>query len=335
MDCILIAKANDFTAKSIHEWLVNYGVDVHRYISDVEKTMISHITLSTDNKNYEFDLGNSTFNMENIPFVYFKSGIVSLSNITNSNFNSCSLFNFKGRLAYFFTTYELAMKEICLNQFESKVKIGKNNPGRINKINVLEAAIKAGLQIPDTILTTKKEKVREFLNTHISIITKSLDINFSFAETTEGYLYHQLTSKVTLKDINSFPVTFPLTLFQKEIKKIIELRIFFINQKIFTAAIFSQNSHLTESDYRNYNHENMNRVIPFNLPQEIMNKLTKLMKDLGLESGSIDMILTPNQEYVFLEVNPNGQFMANSDYCNFYLDREIAREINYNIRMAI
>ena len=32
------------------------------------------------------------------------------------------------------------------------------------------------------------------------------------------------------------------------------------------------------------------------------------MKDLGLCFGAIDMILTPKNEYVFLEVNPNGQW---------------------------
>jgi hypothetical protein len=33
-----------------------------------------------------------------------------------------------------------------------------------------------------------------------------------------------------------------------------------------------------------------------------------LMDRLGLVFGSIDMIVTPDGEHVFLEVNPNGQF---------------------------
>ncbi len=32
------------------------------------------------------------------------------------------------------------------------------------------------------------------------------------------------------------------------------------------------------------------------------------MKALGLNFGAIDMILTPAGEYVFLEINPNGQW---------------------------
>jgi glutathione synthase/RimK-type ligase-like ATP-grasp enzyme len=40
--------------------------------------------------------------------------------------------------------------------------------------------------------------------------------------------------------------------------------------------------------------------------------------------GSIDMIYSKQQEYIFLEVNPSGQFMGYSEACNYQLDRIIA-----------
>ena len=49
-----------------------------------------------------------------------------------------------------------------------------------------------------------------------------------------------------------------------------------------------------------------------------------LMKQLQLESGSIDMVVTPNNEYVFLEVNPVGQFDYVSKLCNYFIEKEIA-----------
>ena len=45
---------------------------------------------------------------------------------------------------------------------------------------------------------------------------------------------------------------------------------------------------------------------------------------LNLDCGSIDMILTPKNEYVFLEVNPIGQFGMTSYPCNFQLEKRIA-----------
>lgn len=44
------------------------------------------------------------------------------------------------------------------------------------------------------------------------------------------------------------------------------------------------------------------------LPDKTSGKLLSLMEHLGLVFGCIDMILTPEDEYIFLEVNPAGQW---------------------------
>ncbi|MDM1050110.1 hypothetical protein [Sphingobacterium hotanense] len=48
------------------------------------------------------------------------------------------------------------------------------------------------------------------------------------------------------------------------------------------------------------------------------------MKGLGFNTGSIDLILTPDGDYVFLEINPEGQFGMVSHPCNYFLEREMA-----------
>jgi glutathione synthase/RimK-type ligase-like ATP-grasp enzyme len=45
------------------------------------------------------------------------------------------------------------------------------------------------------------------------------------------------------------------------------------------------------------------------LPPEIIAKLHELMTRLGLVYGAIDLRLTPEGRYVFLEINPAGQFL--------------------------
>src|SRR5690606_41647080 len=64
-----------------------------------------------------------------------------------------------------------------------------------------------------------------------------------------------------------------------------------------------------------------NRTVAFNLPSDIENKLTKLMNVLSLNFGSIDMIVSKNREYYFLEVNPVGQFGMVSFPCNYNIER--------------
>ena len=49
------------------------------------------------------------------------------------------------------------------------------------------------------------------------------------------------------------------------------------------------------------------------------------MDQLNLDSGSIDIIYSTNKEYVFLEVNPIGQFGMVSSPCNYYIEKRIAQ----------
>ena len=48
------------------------------------------------------------------------------------------------------------------------------------------------------------------------------------------------------------------------------------------------------------------------------------MADLNLNTGSIDLIKTKNNDYFFLEVNPCGQYESLSFNCNYQLNKKIA-----------
>jgi hypothetical protein len=48
------------------------------------------------------------------------------------------------------------------------------------------------------------------------------------------------------------------------------------------------------------------------------------MKQLNLNTGSIDMAVNTENEYVFFEVNPIGQYGMTSVPCNYNLDKKIA-----------
>lgn len=89
-------------------------------------------------------------------------------------------------------------------------------------------------------------------------------------------------------------------------------------------AIFSQENEKTKIDFRNYDFKNPNRVSRYQLPLSIEKKLSKLMKKIGLNTGSIDLIKAIDNYYYFLEVNPSGQFGMTSFPCNYYLHKKTA-----------
>ena len=60
--------------------------------------------------------------------------------------------------------------------------------------------------------------------------------------------------------------------------------------------------------------------MPYDLPENIKTKLLSLMDRLGLNYGAADVIVTPDERYVFLEVNPAGEF--------FWLDKLFEGQIS-------
>lgn len=191
------------------------------------------------------------------------------------------------------------------------------------KIDYLLLAKQVGLKIPKTLITTSKHELLHFFNTHIQIITK--DIRYPIKINLKD---HQLLSSGTFiidKDsIDKMADEFAPTLVQEKIEKNYEIRVFFFKEKLYPMAILSQNDQKTAVDYRNYNREKPNRNIPVLLPKNIEKKVMKFIKLSHLSTGSIDFILNQSNEYIFLEVNPQGQLDWVSKNCNYYIEKDIA-----------
>ena len=128
-------------------------------------------------------------------------------------------------------------------------------------------------------------------------------------------------------DLKNIPNFFFPSLFQEYIEKKLEIRTFFMDGQFFSMAMFTQQDSKTTIDFRNYNFKSPIRTVPFKLPEIVENKLIALFELLNLKSGSIDIILSKKNEYVFLEINPVGQFGMVSYPCNYYLEKKIANKL--------
>lgn len=192
----------------------------------------------------------------------------------------------------------------------------------LNKLIVLREAVELKINVPKTLVTNSKKELLSFYSAHKKLITKNMSPGVFITE--QNKVLSTITERVSLEDITPLPERFAYSLFQEEIKKLFELRIFFIEDNFYASAIFSQNDKKTEVDFRNYNFEKPNRTPPFKLPRSIEKKLNKLMKKIKLNSGSIDLIYSSDGNYYFLEVNPIGQFYQVSNPCNYYLEKKIA-----------
>lgn len=194
--------------------------------------------------------------------------------------------------------------------------------GQLNKSLVLIHAQQCGLKIPPTIISNHKKALFHFSNKEK--ITKCIGDGLS-VEFPDQKRYLLSTNKISDSEMASLPEYFFPSTLQSYIEKSIELRIFFVGDQFFASAIFSQDSEITKTDFRLNVIDNLPcRMVPYNLPASLEQNLKKLMNRIGLNTGSIDMIVTPNQEYYFLEVNPFGQYGWVADLCNYPIDKAIA-----------
>ena len=67
--------------------------------------------------------------------------------------------------------------------------------------------------------------------------------------------------------------------------------------------------------------------MPYKLPLLVEKKLNRLMRKLKLNTGSIDLIKSIDNQYIFLEVNPSGQFGMVEDACNYNLHELVAASL--------
>ncbi|MDR2206930.1 MAG: grasp-with-spasm system ATP-grasp peptide maturase [Flavobacteriaceae bacterium] len=223
------------------------------------------------------------------------------------------------RMLDYLKSEHTATLDVIFDFFKNKKWLNHySNVKKISKIGNLIEAQNTGLKIPKTYITNSFDD----LNQEQSYITKS--IKDGAVVNIDEKIFPFYTSEVNTKAFTHYENFFP-SLFQEKINKEYELRIFHLNGKNYSMAIFSQNDKQTQLDFRQYNYKNPNRFIPYTLPKDIDRKISVLMKNLGLNTGSLDMIKATDGEYYFLEINPSGQFRMTSLPCNYNLHYEVAQ----------
>ncbi|WKE64854.1 hypothetical protein PVT67_14450 [Gallaecimonas kandeliae] len=95
--------------------------------------------------------------------------------------------------------------------------------------------------------------------------------------------------------------------FQEYVPKAYELRVTLIGDRLFAAKIHSQDDPRTQVDSRD-----MSAPIRYEataLPAEVAERCRHFVQSYGLNYSALDLIVTPDNDHVFLENNPNGQFL--------------------------
>jgi len=329
MDIIINTVSNDQSTDDILDWLYYFCENPVR-LNDEYKCELT--TVKIDNEGADFILvsGEKQITLSTIRSFWYRRGKITL-------IPEYKIENLLLQSSYNYYKREMnALTDVIYKIGDSHyTSLNKYHDNDTNKLTNLIEAQKLGMKIPPTIITNNIFDLEQFISKYSEIIMKpiaypefkafnrKLDIGAQIAVGTVKTTRKEIINLLKSESISRFLPT----LFQSYIEKKYEIRSFFINDTFYSMAIFSQANEKTKNDFRNYDYERPNRTIPYKLPVDMEDKLRKLMKKIDMNCGSFDIIVTPAMEYLFLEVNPIGQFQWLSKNCNYYIEKHIAKTL--------
>lgn len=172
-----------------------------------------------------------------------------------------------------------------------------------NKPYQLFCAVKAGFDIPKSIISNQLNKLEQFCAPSNRYVFKSMTLEHS----PKGVL---LTTEINWDTIcnNSDAIVRAPNLFQEFVEKDFEVRALVSTTDCVATRIDVAKTSDSYIDWR-LSQSDPSIYSAFSLPNETLKKCRKFMKEMGLKLGVFDLIVNPEGKYVFLECNIGGQWL--------------------------
>jgi glutathione synthase/RimK-type ligase-like ATP-grasp enzyme len=168
------------------------------------------------------------------------------------------------------------------------------------------AAQKVGFRVPETLYSNDPSAIRDFVRAAPDgAVVKTLTAPGVIDS--EGNRKTILTRPIHEEELDIRALSQSVSIFQHRIKKDHELRVTVVGDEVYAVAIDASSSKLGQNDWRTYDSENIH-YWRTELPKNVENMCLELVRFFGLHYGALDLIVTPEDEFVFLEINAFGQW---------------------------
>lgn len=164
----------------------------------------------------------------------------------------------------------------------------------------LAVASRLGFRVPDTLMTSDAGEARAFIERH----GLGRTIYKIFSATHQVWRETRLVLADDLALLDAVRVA-PV-IFQEYIRAVADLRITVVGRDVYAMAIDTRGT-AYEVDFRVSLQEAV--VTTVDLPEAVIAAIHRLMAHFGLVYGAVDIRLTEEGEYYFLEVNTAGEFL--------------------------
>ena len=189
------------------------------------------------------------------------------------------------------------------------------------KLYQLTVANQIGFRLPATAATNDEVVVMRFTENRKTV---SKAVRSGYIDSPEGYrsMFTTALSEEDLHDLGGLCLA-PVT-FQEHIPKKSDIRVTVVGEEVFAAEIMSQSHPSSATDWRATENPDLEHKI-HRLPDSTKKRCLELVQHLGLGFGAIDLALTEGDEYVFFEINPNGEWLWIELQLGFPIAKRIAQ----------
>lgn len=171
-----------------------------------------------------------------------------------------------------------------------------------NKLYQLQLARQLGFKVPASIVTNLPNSFKDFRSNHNECIIKPIRSGHIQDDTNPEVVYtNLLTTTPPDEQIKICP-----NYLQEHIEKKYDVRVTVVGEKTYAARIESQTTEDTKIDWRRGENILPHEVIE--LPTSVHNQCVSFTNGFGLQFSAIDYVIDRNGNFVFLELNPNGQW---------------------------
>lgn len=172
----------------------------------------------------------------------------------------------------------------------------------------LENAAAAGFSTPPTLISNDPEAIRGFFHEHAGkAIYKPLTGAAWVSEDKAWATYTSVLNEDLLR--NDASLSNAPGIYQPLLDKAYELRVTVMGATVIAAKIKSQRNGNYLTDWRANDFDEAMGCEHYPLPAAVEAQCRDTMARLGLVFGCIDVVVTQDGDYVFLEVNEMGQFL--------------------------
>jgi hypothetical protein len=176
-----------------------------------------------------------------------------------------------------------------------------------SKLLQLRLASGLGFTVPDTRVTANPREVRELYRKWDGQMVAKLAGGQLPGQTVNSQ-YVVFTTVIMPEDLeDDAALSACPTIYQRRVAKDYELRVTVVGDEIFACRINSQAHESARVDWRQAGYDTLD-IHSCQIEESVADRCRALLRALNLETGGIDLIVTPEGSTVFLEINAAGQW---------------------------